>query len=210
MDLSEVYEAVLTGDRERAAAAVRAAVEAGVPAEQILKEGLLPPMAEVGRRFEAQEFFVPEMLVAARAMQTGLSLLRPALAKAGAKPIGKVILGTVRGDLHDIGKNLVGMMLEGAGFEVQDLGTDVPAEKFVAAAQAGGDVLAMSALLTTTMPQMKEVIAALRAAGLRSNIKVIVGGAPVTQAYADSIGADGWAQDASSAARVASKVLGKA
>jgi len=210
MDLSAVYDAVLNGDREGAVAAVKAAVEAGVPATQILSEGLLPPMAEVGRRFEAQEFFVPEMLVAARAMQTGLSLLRPALAKAGAKSTGKVILGTVKGDLHDIGKNLVGMMLEGAGFEVQDLGIDVPADKFVAAAKAGGDVLAMSALLTTTMTQMKAVIDALQAAGIRSKIKVIIGGAPITQAYADSIGADGYAQDASSAARVTSKVLGKA
>jgi 5-methyltetrahydrofolate--homocysteine methyltransferase len=209
MDLNEVYEAVLNGDREGAAAAVGAATEAGASAVEILNKGLLPAMAEVGRRFEAQEYFVPEMLVSARAMQTGLTLLRPALAKAGAKPLGKVILGTVQGDLHDIGKNLVAMMLEGAGFEVLDLGVDVPAQRFVAAARDGGDVLALSALLTTTMPQMKVVIGALEEAGLRSKLKLIVGGAPVTQGYADSIGADGYAPDASSAARMTGRLLSR-
>jgi 5-methyltetrahydrofolate--homocysteine methyltransferase len=207
--LNEVYEAVLSGDRDRVAAVVAAATKAGVAATEILNTGLLPAMAEVGRRFEAGEYFVPEMLVSARAMQTGLSLLRPALVKAGVKPLGKVILGTVQGDLHDIGKNLVAMMLEGAGFEVRDMGVDVPAERFVNAVRDGVDVLALSALLTTTMPQMKVVIDTLKASGLRSRLRVIVGGAPVTQRYADCIGADGYAPDASSAARMTSRLLGR-
>jgi 5-methyltetrahydrofolate--homocysteine methyltransferase len=178
------------------------------PAE-ILSQGMIAAMKEVGRLFEEGEYYVPEMLIAARAMQAGLALLKPHLVDSGIQPTGKVAVGTVKGDLHDIGKNLVAMMLEGAGFAIVDLGTDVAPEKFVASIQEDGvDVVALSALLTTTMPSMKATIEAISAAGLRENIKVIVGGAPVTQEYAEKIGADGFAPDASGAVTVTESLLG--
>jgi len=174
----------------------------------VLNEGLIKGMNVVGERFKNNEFYVPEVLIAARAMHAGMDILKPALADSGVQPIGKILLGTVKGDLHDIGKNLVAMMLEGAGFEVVDLGIDVPPEKFVEAVKEGGDVIAMSALLTTTMTAMKTTLEALEEAGVRDKIKAIIGGAPVTQNYADEIGADGYARDAASAADKAKEVMG--
>jgi 5-methyltetrahydrofolate--homocysteine methyltransferase len=166
-------------------------------------------MTEVGRRFEEGDYYVPEMLIAARAMKGGLAILKPLLADSDVQPLGKIVLGTVKGDLHDIGKNLVGMMLEGAGFEIVDLGVDVASEKFIEAVETGGiDVLGMSALLTTTMPLMKATIDGLVEAQLRDQVKIIVGGAPVTQSYADDIGADGYAPDASRATSLAKSLVG--
>jgi 5-methyltetrahydrofolate--homocysteine methyltransferase len=207
MDLKEIYEAVISGNQKVVAEGVKAALEQGVSPSTLLFDALIPAMSEVGERFERNEFFVPEMLIAARAMQAGMSQLKPLLAGAGVEPIGKVAIGTVKGDLHDIGKNLVAMMMEGAGFELMDMGVDTPADKFVQAARDGADVIAMSALLTTTMPSMKTTVDALVEAGLRDKVKVLIGGAPVTQAYADQIGADGYAPDASSAARKAKELL---
>lgn len=208
MVLKDVYEGILNGEKDRVGKAVKAALESGVPADKILNQGLISAMAEVGRLFEADEYFVPEMLVSARAMQSGLDLLRPRLAEAGTKTtVGKVALGTVQGDLHDIGKNLVAIMMEGSGLEVQDLGVDVSSEQFIEAAKDGAQVIAMSALLTTTMSNMQTTIEALDEAGLRSDVKVIVGGAPLTQEFADRIGADGFAPDASSGARLAKELL---
>ncbi len=207
--IETIYNAVLDGNAPAAKAGVEAALAEGISADQILKDGLIGAMAEVGRLFEENEYFVPEMLVAARAMQGGLALLKPHLAEAGTTSAGKVVIGTVKGDLHDIGKNLVAMMLEGAGFEVVDLGTDVSPEKFVKAVidhQPG--VVAMSALLTTTMPSMKGTIAALEEAGVRGKVKVMIGGAPVTDSFAKQIGADGYSPDASSATRLAKSLLG--
>jgi 5-methyltetrahydrofolate--homocysteine methyltransferase len=202
--LAPIYQAVLVGDMPGATEAVQAALDAGVEAGFILQEALIPAMSEVGRLFEEGEYFVPEMLIAARAMQAGLKLLKPLLVEADVKPSGQVAIGTVKGDLHDIGKNLVAMMMEGAGFEINDLGTDVPPEKFVETIQSGNvDIVAMSALLTTTMPNMESTIQAIEAAGLRDQVKVMIGGAPVTQDYADKIGADGFAPDASQAATLA-------
>jgi 5-methyltetrahydrofolate--homocysteine methyltransferase len=209
MSLEPIYQAVLDGDAKGAEAAVKAALAANVPAEDILQKACIPAMGEVGRLFEEGEKFVPEMLISARAMQTAVRLLKPLLAQANVQSVGKVIVGTVQGDLHDIGKNLVGMMMEGSGFEVVDLGTDVTPAKFVdAVRQHKPQVMGMSALLTTTMPSMKNCIEALKEAGVRDQVKVLIGGAPVTQAYADQIGADGYAPDASSAARAAKALLG--
>ena len=203
-EIETIYNAVLEGDAPSAQAGVQAALAAGLPAEQILKGGLIAAMGEVGRLFEENEYFVPEMLVAARAMQAGLGLLKPHLAEAGAASAGTVVVGTVKGDLHDIGKNLVAMMLEGAGFEVVDLGTDVRPEQFVQAVQAHqAQLIGMSALLTTTMPGMRATVQALEEAGLRERVKVMVGGAPVTEDFAHKIGADGYSPDASAAVRLA-------
>jgi 5-methyltetrahydrofolate--homocysteine methyltransferase len=208
MSLEAVYQAVLEGDAPGAASQVQAALEAGIPAGQILNKGCIAAMAEVGRLFEEGEMFVPEMLIAARAMQAGMNLLKPHLAEGEIVSAGKVVLGTVQGDLHDIGKNLVGMMMEGAGFEVVDLGTDVKPSAFVEAVREHqADIIGMSALLTTTMPAMVTTVEALEEAGLRDRVKVLVGGAPVTQAFADKIGADGFAPDASSATRKAKQLL---
>jgi 5-methyltetrahydrofolate--homocysteine methyltransferase len=202
--LKPIYDAVLDGNAPAAQSGVKAALEAHVPAETILKEGLITAMAEVGRLFEENEYFVPEMLVSARAMQSGLTLLKPLLAESGAEPAGRVVIGTVKGDLHDIGKNLVAMMLEGAGFEVIDLGTDVSPEKFVkAVVENKATIIGMSALLTTTMPSMGTTIKVLEESGLRDRIKVMIGGAPVTDGFARQIGADGYSPDASSAVRLA-------
>jgi 5-methyltetrahydrofolate--homocysteine methyltransferase len=185
---------------------VAALANGGTP-ETILKEGLIAAMDEVGQRFEQGDFFVPEMLVSARAMQAGLQVLKPHLVQGEVRSAGKVALGTVQGDIHDIGKNLVCMMLEGAGFEVLDLGVDVSPDQFVQAAQDGAQVIGMSALLTTTMGNMVTTIEALKAAGLRDKVKVIIGGAPVTEEYADRIGADASAKDASSATRLARSLI---
>ena len=208
MDLNEIYEGVLTGNAPVVSEGVQAALDEGTEPSAILYDCLVPAMSEVGERFERNEYFVPEMLIAARAMQAGMAVLKPSLVESGVEPIGKVAIGTVKGDLHDIGKNLVAMMMEGAGFELVDLGVDAPPDKFVQAVQDGAGVLAMSALLTTTMPSMKTTIDALVEAGLRDEVKVLIGGAPVTQAYSDQIGADGYAPDASSAARKAKELLG--
>lgn len=218
-DLNAIAEAIIGGKRELVVELVKKAMAENVPAEKILNDGLIKGMNEVGRRFKANEFYVPEVLIAARAMSNSkeaatrpgaMEILAPALAKAGVKSKGKVIIGTVKGDLHDIGKNLVVMMLKGAGFEIVDAGIDVPAEKFVELAKSSGaKLMGLSALLTTTMPQMKTVITALRAAGV-NDVKVMIGGAPVTQAYADEIGAQGYAADAASAVDVAKKLLNAA
>ena len=207
--IDAIFNSVLEGQASATQAGVNAALAAGLPAETILKDGLIAAMTEVGRLFEENEYFVPEMLVAARAMQSGLALLKPHLAAGGTTPGGRVVIGTVKGDLHDIGKNLVGMMLEGAGFEVVDLGTDVSAEKFVAAVrQHGAQVIGMSALLTTTMPGMATTVKALEEAGLRGQVKVMVGGAPLTDDFAKRIGADGYSPDASAAVRLAKSLAG--
>ncbi len=198
--LEELRKHVIAGELEATQDHVQKALAENIPPGKILKEGLIAAMTEVGRLFENGEFFLPEMLIAARAMKGGLAILRPQLAAANVKATGKVVLGTVQGDLHDIGKNLVGMMLEGAGFEFIDLGADVSPEKFVAAVKEHApDLVGCSALLTTTMTRMKDVILALQAAGLRDSVKVMIGGAPVTEQYAREIGADLYAQDAASA-----------
>jgi 5-methyltetrahydrofolate--homocysteine methyltransferase len=206
--LEAIYQAVLDGNAAAAQAGVKAAIAEGIAPDVILKDGLISAMSEVGRLFEENEYFVPEMLVSARAMQQGLALLKPLLADSGAAPAGKVIVGTVKGDLHDIGKNLVAMMLEGAGFEVVDLGTDVTPDKFVKAVmEHKPQVIGMSALLTTTMPSMTGTIKALQEAGLRDQVKVMIGGAPVTDGFAKQIGADGYSPDASSAVRLARSLM---
>ena len=205
----EIYDAVLDGNAPGAQAAVKAALDEGLDPALLLNEGMIAAMKEVGKRFEDGDYYVPEMLIAARAMQSGLALLKPHLTDAGIQPVGKVALGTVKGDLHDIGKNLVGMMLEGGGFEVIDLGTDVDPEKFVEVVkQEHVQLIGLSALLTTTMPNMKNTIDTLQAAGVRDQVKVIIGGAPVTEDYAKKIGADGFSTDASQAVTVAKSLVG--
>jgi 5-methyltetrahydrofolate--homocysteine methyltransferase len=206
--MQEIYTSILNGENKVVPVKIQAALDAGVDASKILNEGMIAAMAEVGRLFEEGEYYVPEMLISARSMQAGLAVLKPHLMQANVKSAGRVLAGTVKGDLHDIGKNLVCMMLEGAGFEIQDLGTDVAPEKFVAAAREGEvDIIALSALLTTTMPNMKVTIEALKEAGLRENVKVIIGGAPVTDSYAQQIGADGYSPDASRAVSLAKSLL---
>jgi 5-methyltetrahydrofolate--homocysteine methyltransferase len=207
--LEPIYNAVLNGDKDAAVENVQAALDAGTDAGVILQKSLIPAMEKVGQLFEAGEYYVPEMLIAARAMQAGLGLLKPLLVDSDVKPTGKVVIGTVKGDLHDIGKNLVAMMLEGAGFEIHDLGTDVSPDKFIATIKEEKvDILAMSALLTTTMPMMETTIKAVDEAGLRDAVKIIIGGAPVTTEYAQKIGADGFAPDASQAASMAKRLVG--
>lgn len=201
MSIDEIYQNVIDGQAPAVEAGVNATLSQGLPASEILNQGLIRAMDEVGRRFEEGEFYVPEMLIAARAMQAGLKILKPHLVETGIPAAGRVAIGTVKGDLHDIGKNLVAMMLEGAGFEVDDLGVDVSVEKFIEAARSGVQVIGMSALLTTTMVNMQSTIAAMREAGVREQVKIIIGGAPVTEDYARQIGADAFAADASSAAR---------
>jgi len=206
--LREIYQGILEGRHKEVQASVAAAIDAGIAPKQILDQSMVAAMAQVGHLFEIGEFYLPEMLVSARAMQTGLIILKPHLQEANIEYAGRVAIGTVKGDLHDIGKNLVMMMLEGAGFEIIDLGTDVPPEKFVAAVQAGGvDILALSALLSTTMPNMKATIDALKEAGLREKIKIMVGGAPITEAFSAQIGADGTAADASQAVTLAKSLM---
>ena len=208
--LKKLFDAVLEGDFDGVKTNVQAALDANLDPNVILNEGMIAAMREVGCRFEAGEYYVPEMLIAARAMQTGMAILKPHLQQTDRKSSGKVVIGTVKGDLHDIGKNLVSLMLEGAGYEIVDLGMDVPAEEFVKKAiELKPDVIGMSALLTTTMPSMKTTIDALDAAGLRKNIKVIIGGAPVTESYAHQIEADGFSTDASRAVALVNELLGK-
>ena len=207
-DLSALAENLINGKAPEVKELTQKALDDDVAPVEILNGGLIKGMSVVGERFKNNEFYVPEVLIAARAMHAGMDILKPALAASGVKPIGTVLLGTVKGDLHDIGKNLVAMMLEGAGFEVVDLGIDVPPEKFVEAAKEGGDVIAMSALLTTTMTAMKTTLEALEEAGVKDKIKTLIGGAPVTQNYADEIGADGYARDAASAADKAKELIG--
>lgn len=208
-DLQALYTAVLEGNKPLAEQTVKAALEEGANPEELLQKYMIPAMDEVGRRFEANEYFVPELLISARAMKAALEFIRPKLAETGAQPVGKVVIGTVRGDLHDIGKNLVAAMLEGGGFEVIDLGVDVSPEKFIeTAVQTGAQIIAMSALLTTTMPGMKTTVDQLEQAGLKGKIKTMIGGAPVTQRYADDIGADGFSDNASGAVRVARQLVG--
>jgi len=201
-------EAVVKGDRNEAKRLTQALLDAGTQPQQIVEQGLVPGMAIVGNRFKKNEIFVPEMLIAARAMKEAMALLEPLLVKAGIKPKYTVVVGTVQGDLHDIGKNLVAMMLKGANFGVVDLGTNVSADRFVAAAkESNAQIVALSALLTTTMPSMKSTIQLLRKAGLE-NVKVMIGGAPITQTFADEIGADGYATDAASAVDKALELVG--
>ncbi len=209
MSLEIIYDAVLNGDAEAACESVSAALATNTPADKILYEACIPAMEKIGQLFEQGEAYVPEMLIAARAMQAAMDLLAPHLSDADIKPAGKVVLGTVSGDLHDIGKNLVSLMLQSSGFAVVDLGTDVSAAKFVEAVHHHQpQVIAMSSLLTTTMPAMQTTIQALTEAGLRGQVKVLIGGAPITQGFATKIGADGFAPDASSATRKARELLG--
>ncbi len=205
-DLKGIADAIIKGDRDTTAAKVEEAIKEKVAAEQILNEGLMAGMSVIGARFKKNEVYVPEVLIAARAMKAGMELLQPLLSEAGIEPVGRVVLGTVKGDLHDIGKNLVRMMLQGGGFEVIDCGIDVSAEKYIEVIKdSGAKILAMSALLTTTMPQMSEVVKAIKESGI-SDVKTMIGGAPVTQAYADEIGADGYAPDAASAVDTAKEL----
>jgi 5-methyltetrahydrofolate--homocysteine methyltransferase len=207
--LSAVSVAVIEGKLEAIASLTQQALSEGLEAKTILESGLMPGMDHVGAEFKAGNMFVPEVLRSARVMLAGLEILRPLLVQSGAKMAGRIVLGTVRGDLHDIGKNLVGMMCEGVGFEVKDVGNDVPPEEFVAAVKEfSPDIVAMSALLTTTMRAMEETIKALQAAGVRDKVKIMIGGAPVTQLFADQIGADGYASNAASASELARKLVG--
>ncbi len=206
--MSDLYEAILNGKAPAAIEATRKALDSGVSALDVVQQHMVPAMNEVGRRFECEEYFVPELLLAGRAMKGALELVRPLLAASGAQPAGRVVIGTVKGDLHDIGKNIVSAMLEGGGFEVTDLGADVPPQKFVAAIKtANPDLVCLSALLTVTMPAMKTTIDALSAAGVRDKVKIMVGGAPVTQRFADEIGADGYGEIAAAAVSVARKLV---
>ena len=206
--LDKIFDCIIDGDAPGTAEMVQKALKDGHNPGQVLSEGMIAAMSEVGRRFEAGEFFVPEMLVSARAMKEGLAVLRPHLTQAKIEPIGSVVLGTVEGDLHDIGKNLVGMMLEGAGFKVLDLGTNIPPAQFVDAVQEHQpQFVGISALLTTTMTGVKKIVDALEVANLRDQVKVMVGGAPVTQEFVDQVGADLFAPDAASAANKARALL---
>lgn len=207
--LQKLFDAVLEGDFEGVKTNVQAALDANLNPNAILNDGMIAAMREVGCRFEAGEYYVPEMLIAARAMQSGMAILKPHLQQADRKSSGKVVIGTVKGDLHDIGKNLVALMLEGAGFEIKDLGVDVPVEEFIRAVrEEQSDIVALSALLTTTMQMMKQTIDAFETAGLRHQVKFIIGGAPVTETYASQIGADGFSTDASRAVNVVKALIG--
>jgi 5-methyltetrahydrofolate--homocysteine methyltransferase len=207
--VQSIFDGIVEGNAKQVQEKTQEAIDAELKPEVILNEGMIAAMAEVGRRFQCGEYYVPEMLIAARAMKAGTQVLKPHLQNAPVQSAGKVVIGTVKGDLHDIGKNLVGMMLEGAGFQIVDLGTDVVPEKYVEAVRAtGADVVGLSALLTTTMPNMKDVIRALETAGLRGQVKVMVGGAPLNDEFARQIGADGYAQDASRAVTLAKTLIG--
>lgn len=205
-DPKALADAIIRGDQNAAVKITKAALDKGIGAESILNNGLIAGMDIIGARFKKNEVYIPEVLIAARAMKMAMEILAPELAKAGVKPVGKFLIGTVQGDLHDIGKNLVAMMLKGAGFEVVDLGVDIPAEKFVERAKTERiHLIGMSALLTTTMPSMEKTIKALKNAGVAA--KIMIGGAPVTQDYANKIGADGFAADAASAVDVAKNLV---
>ncbi len=207
--IAELFEAVLTGNRDAAVELTRQALDASIDPQSLIDDTMIPAMDEVGKRFEDEEYFVPELLLAARAMQSALELIRPLLAEAGSSSKGCIVIGTVQGDLHDIGKNLVSAMFEGAGFSVVDLGTDVSPGEFVAAVEEkGANVVGLSALLTVTMPSMKSTIDALEAAGLRDRVKVLVGGAPLSTNYAEEIKADAYAENATAAVRAARQLVG--
>jgi 5-methyltetrahydrofolate--homocysteine methyltransferase len=207
-ELSQLYEAIVTGDAGAARTITETALGGGVEPLRIVNEFMVPAMDEVGRRFESNEYFVPELLLSARAMKSAMELIRPLLVARGAEPVGRIVIGTVKGDLHDIGKNLVVAMLEGGGFEVTDLGVNVTPDKFIAAArEKNAQIVAMSALLTTTMLSMKATIEAFKLEGMRDRVKVLVGGAPVTQRFADEIGADGYSDNAVGAAALAKRVV---
>lgn len=207
-DLDKISIALQKGDANKVAALVKQALEENIVPKEVLENGLIKGMGIIGDKFKKNEVYVPEVLIAARAMHSGMDVLRPKLVETGVKNIGKVVIGTVKGDLHDIGKNLVKMMLEGVGFEVIDLGADVSADNFVAAVREHQpDIIGMSALLTTTMINMAEVIKGLKVAGLRDKVKVMIGGAPITQDYAEQIGADSYAPDAASASDLAKKFI---
>lgn len=208
-DLQTLREAVLKGDAKTSRLITEEALKAGVEPLRLLNDYLVPAMNEAGHRFECSEFFVPELLLAARAMKASLELLRPILAQRGTEPIGRAVVGTVKGDLHDVGKNLVASLLEGGGFVVIDLGVNVPPEKFITAVREhNAQIVGLSALLTTTMLSMKLTIEAFQTAGLRDKVKILIGGAPVTQRFADEIGADGYGENAPSAVALARKCLG--
>ncbi len=210
-DMTALYDAILNGDRTVSEALTREALEARIDPSDLVAKYMIPAMDEVGRRFQAGEFFVPEMLLAARAMKSALAQVRPLLVASGAKPAGVVVIGTVKGDLHDIGKNLVAALLEGGGFTVTDLGTDVDPARFVEEVESKkADLVCLSALLTVTMPAMKNAIETLKRAGIRDRIKILIGGAPVTAQYAREIGADGYSEDAAGAVSVARQLLGAA
>lgn len=210
-DLKALSEAVLCGDAKKAREVTEQALAAGVDPLALVNEHMVPAMAEVGRRYECNEYFVPELLISARAMKASLELIRPLLTASGRQPMARVAIGTVKGDLHDIGKNLVAAMLEGGGFDVIDLGVNVSPEQFVAAVrEQNARIVAMSALLTTTMPSMKTTIDALQSAGVRQQVKVLIGGAPITQRYADEIGADGFSENAPGAVHLARQCLAQA
>ncbi len=207
-DLNKLYDAVVSGDAKTSQAITQQALAEGVDPLELVNKFMVPAMDEVGRRFESNEYFVPELLISARAMKAALELIRPMLIARGAQPVGRVAIGTVRGDLHDIGKNLVASLLEGGGFEVIDLGVNVAPEKFIETVQQkSANIVAMSALLTTTMPAMKTTIDALKQAGVRDKVKVLIGGAPITQKYADEIGADGYSENAVGAVALAKKAV---
>ena len=208
VELSGLKNAIINGDDKQALEITRQALKEEVNPVELINKWMIPAMDEVGRRFEAQELFFPEMLIAARAMKRALELLRPLLAASGVEPTARVVIGTVKGDLHDIGKNMVGHMLEGAGFEVHDIGIDVPAEKFIEAVKThDAQILGLSALLTTTMPEMQKVVELADRSGLRNKTKIMVGGAPITQGFADEIGADGFGENAGAAVSVARALI---
>jgi len=207
-DLKELYDAVVNGDAKGTHSITQQAIQDGVDPLKLVNEYMIPAMDEVGRRFEANEYFVPELLISARAMKASLDIIRPLLTARGDKPAGRVAIGTVKGDLHDIGKNLVASLLEGGGFEVIDLGVNVTPEKFIETVRdKNANIIAMSALLTTTMPSMRTTIEALKQAGVRDQVKVLIGGAPITQKYADEIGADGYSETAVGAVALAKKAV---
>lgn len=204
----DLYDAILTGNAKKATAATQAAIESGIEPMTLIAESMVPAMDQVGRLFEEEEYFVPELLLSGRALKSAMELLRPLMVASGEKMSARVVIGTVKGDLHDIGKNIVGSMLEGSGFEVIDLGADVSPEKFVAAVEERQPhFLCLSALLTVTMPAMKTTIDALDTAGLRTKVKVLIGGAPVTREYARQIGADGYSESASGAVGLVRSLL---
>jgi len=207
-DLKQLYDAVVSGDANGSRTITQQALAEGTDPLTLVNQYMVPAMDEVGRRFEANEYFVPELLISARAMKAALELIRPLLTARGDEPAGRVAIGTVKGDLHDIGKNLVASLLEGGGFEVIDLGVNVSPEKFIETVkEKNANIVAMSALLTTTMPSMKTTIEALKQAGVRDKVKVLIGGAPITQKYADEIGADGYSENAVGAVALAKKAV---
>jgi 5-methyltetrahydrofolate--homocysteine methyltransferase len=208
--LENLKENVIAGNESKVVELTQKALDEGIGPEEILNDGFIPAMEIVGSKFQANEIYVPEMLISAKAMKAGMKVLEPLLTEAGVEPVGKIVIGTVKGDLHDIGKNLVAMMLEGGGFEVIDAGVDVSPEKFMdLVKEKKPDILGLSALLTTTMGETKNVIDAFKENGLRNDIKIMVGGAPLTDDYAKEIGADGYSSDAASAVDLAKKLLGE-